>query len=90
MRGPTSRGRVAERLTRAPRAAGRGEGLRTLVIATLLVTAGFLAAPVASACPDPDNPCDPPPYDPFEGCPHGGGPLGPAKSLVACAQEWLP
>lgn len=42
--------------------------MKVVFLALLLCTAGVVAvAPAASACPDPDNPCDPQPIDPFEG-----------------------
>lgn len=32
-----------------------------LLLALCLATTAVIALPAASACPDPDNPCDPPP-----------------------------
>jgi hypothetical protein len=37
-----------------------------LAIGLALTGVALVAAPVASACPDPDNPCSPQPIDPLE------------------------
>lgn len=39
-----------------------------LLLALALALAGvtFAAVPTAAACPDPDNPCDPLPFDPLD------------------------
>lgn len=54
-----------------------------LLALALAATGAVAVAPTAAACPDPDYPCDPTPYDPLD-CP------GLPKSIVACLKEKLP
>lgn len=55
--------------------------MRTALLIAL-ATSSIVVMPTASACPDPDNPCDPQPYDPLPQCRSG-------QSLYGCVKEWL-
>ncbi|HEX2021525.1 MAG TPA: hypothetical protein VHH36_02350 [Candidatus Thermoplasmatota archaeon] len=57
--------------------------MKTLLLAAALVACAIVATPAAVACPDPDNPCDPPPM----GLCHGTEP-DPLKAPVAWA-KWV-
>lgn len=53
-----------------------------LLALALAASVVLVAAPTASACPDPDNPCDPQPIDPLPAC-------RPGQSAYGCVKEWL-
>ena len=56
--------------------------MKALLLALALATCAIVVAPTASACPDPDNPCTPPTYDPIPQCPNG-------MSLYGCVKYTL-